>query len=231
MGHAATSSATSRRGVQTGSRSLIPLGSRQGPSTFEMHVPASNRRDRRPGQLRHLGPVPPLLAARRAGGGARDPGPPDPLVARVPRRGARVHGRIPLAAHGRPAPVPAARRGGGAHHRQLGRVHLRGQQRPRRRQRAGLLHQPARERRARARGAARAPAPAPAGRGAHRPARRGGAHGRVRQAAVDRAHPRLLLRDVRPREEAGGRSTARRACSWRPRSSWSRRSPTSSSRV
>ena len=95
-------------------------------------------------------------------------------------------------------------RGGRAHHRELGRVHLRGEQRPRRRQRAGLLHQPARERRARAPRPARAPPPPPADRGAHRPARRGGAHDRVRQAALDRAHPRLLVRDVRPREEAGG---------------------------
>ena len=64
---------------------------------------------------------------------------------------------------GRPAAARAARAGRRAHRRQLGRLHLRRQLPPRRRDGARLLHQPADHRAARRRRAARAARRAPAG--------------------------------------------------------------------
>src|SRR5215213_4047466 len=75
-GHATRARATSSSGVQAGRASLIPRGSRQRGASFEIDVAATNRPDRRLGELRDLGPVPALLAARGAGRRDRDPGPP-----------------------------------------------------------------------------------------------------------------------------------------------------------
>ena len=144
----------------------------------------------------------PLLEPAGAGRGA---GPPDRVVAGLPRRLLAVTRGFALGAR-RSAPrrarLLASPR---ADHGQLGRLHLRRQQRPGRRDVARLLHQPARHRRARRRRPRRAAAPARSGGGGDRGRRRARAHGRLRPAAVDRAHAGVLVRHLRPAQEAGRR--------------------------
>ncbi|CAA9510306.1 MAG: Uncharacterized inner membrane protein RarD, partial [uncultured Solirubrobacteraceae bacterium] len=167
-------------------------------------VPALRAR-RRCGGLLPLGPVPALLAPARAGRGRRDPRSPDRVVARLPGRRARRGGRRILV---RPAPGPPASRAARprrrAHHRQLGHVHPRGQLGPRRGDVAGLLHQPARVGRPRRRRPGRAAAACAGLGGRDRHARRRRPHRGLRAAAVDRTDPGLLLRALRPRQEARG---------------------------
>ena len=122
------------------------------------------------GRLRDVGALPAVLAAAGAGRGGGDPGPPRVLVAGR-HAGARRR-RSPC----RPACAPARRpahpgdplRGRGGDRGQLGHLHLGRQQRPRRRDLAGLLHQPAGDR-ADGRGdPRRAAAPAAVDRARHR---------------------------------------------------------------
>ena len=155
--------------------------------------------------LRDLGRVPALLAAARAGRGRRDPGPPDPLVDdHHGTAGARARPVDALHRAVRRTPHPtAADRGRGGHRVQLGHVHLRRQHRPRGRGVAGLLHQPAGHRAHGRADPARDAARGAVGGARHRRRRRGGADRRLRAAAVDRAGPGLLLRHLRPGQEAG----------------------------
>ena len=74
----------------------------------------------------------------------------------------------------------------------------------RRRDGAGLLHQPAGQRAARRRGARRAGPARPVGRAGDRPARRAGAGSGGRQAAVHRPDPCVQLRELRADQEEGG---------------------------
>ena len=162
--------------------------------------------------LPDLGSLPALLAAAGAGRGGRDHGPPGRVVPGLRPRRPRGTPSLGVAA-------PAARRPGvagpagprcGADRRQLGALHLGRQQRARRRDVAGLLHQPGRDRPDRCRRAARATAPVAVGGCRDRGLGSGRPDGRLRAAAVDRTGPGGLLRDVRTAEEAG-RPTGRRA--------------------
>ena len=98
---------------------------------------------------------------------------------------------------------PCSRRGRRADLGELGHLHLRRELRRCGGDLARLLHQPAGHHRARRGRAARAAAAGAVGGGRHRRAGRRRAHRRLRTAAVDRPHPGLLLRHLRPGEEAG----------------------------
>ena len=88
---------------------------------------------------------------------------------------------------------------------QLAGLHLRGPQRPRRRSRHGLLHQPDHHRRARGGVPARTPAGRAVGGRRHLGRRHPGHRDRLRRLPVDRPLARLLVRAVRLHQEARGR--------------------------
>ncbi|CAA9274031.1 MAG: Uncharacterized inner membrane protein RarD, partial [uncultured Blastococcus sp.] len=165
----------------------------------------------RAGRLLPVGTVPALLPAARARRWAGDRGPPGPVVAVVHR--VTAHRPAPVGpgarAGDRPATAADPGRGGGADRGQLAGLRLRRQLRPRGRDVAGLLHQPAGERAARRRGVHRAAAPTAVGRRGHRRRRRRRPDHRLRAPTVDRAHAGSDLRPVRAAQEArpGGRGT------------------------
>jgi len=151
-------------------------------------------------RLRHLGPVPHLLAPAETGAGDADRGAPGGLVRRVRSRLSAVAPWLRLAARRPGAPARAA--DAGCQQRpdqhQLGPVHLGGEQRPRGRIQPGLFHQPAVQCAARRADTARA--------AQHRAARGGGLCRRrrdladlaARRTAVDRPGPGPVLRQLRP---------------------------------
>ena len=100
----------------------------------------------------------------------------------------------------RPPPHAAARPGRRADHAQLGRLHLRRQQRARRRDLARLLHQPAGHGALAVRARRKLRRPQWVAVGSGRRGRR--ADGRLRPAAVDRAAARVLVRLLRAGQEA-----------------------------
>ena len=132
----------------------------------------------RRGGLHPLGHLPALLDAARAGRRRRDPRAPHRVVAAHDGAGPRpvAPGAPAQGAPARPAPAAAHLLRRRRHHVQLGRLHLGRQQRPRRRDLAGLLHQPARHRADGRAHPRRAAAPPPVGGDGHR-LRRGGRAG------------------------------------------------------
>ncbi len=200
-----------RRRRRCSSRAL-PRRLRRGrpPTRPDGGTPALGVR-RRARCLRALGQLPRVLAAARAGGVGGDPRPPHRLD---PRRDADpAHGPARLDAAAGPvlADVGDHHRGLGAHHHQLGRLHLGRDPRPRRGERPGLLHEPAGLGGARRRRARGAPAPGAVGGGRDRHGGGGGALGGDRHAALGGPDPGVQLRVLRAAQEAGAARAGRRA--------------------
>ncbi len=196
----------------TGGASRSPAPTQRTCSTHSTCCGITNSANER-AALRHrrlcdVGRVPRVLSAAETRGRARGARPPDRVD--VPADGRRHRGGAPASRHPRDHTAGLAAAGVriGADLHQLGDLHLRRQQRPCRRRRAGLFHQPAGDCGAGAVGLSRAAQSRAVHRLGHRRGRRRGVHRRGRRTTGHRARAGAVVRPLRCGEEGGADRSA-----------------------